>query len=183
MHFDEIRDFVETLRPDLHTFDFLRGDPADKSLTLPPEDALPELCEKIKAVFRRYGGYERLRKHHTLMKSVYALVMEDYYDQFLKIRRERRQTIPCVADRVTMVLGASGEVSLCEMLPPIGAFREFDYNFDALWNSPVSREARKDVAARKCYCYHPCYQTVNVLLRPTSVMGAVARRLVGGRMT
>ena len=145
---------------------------------------LPELCEKIKAAFRSYGsGYERLRKHHTLMQRVSALVMEDYYDQFLKIRRERRQTIPCVADSVTMVLGASGEVSLCEMLPPIASFRDFDYDFDSLWSSPASLKARAAVTARKCYFYHPCYQTVNVLLRPTSVISAVARRLVGGRTT
>ena len=77
-HFDEIRDFVEKLEPDLHTFDFIRGEPADESLALPPEEALAELCEKIKRVLRRYGGYERLRRHHSLLRTVYEAVVEDY---------------------------------------------------------------------------------------------------------
>ncbi|MBI4830123.1 MAG: radical SAM protein [Candidatus Lindowbacteria bacterium] len=176
--FDEIKRFVEKLEPDLHTFDFLRGTPADASLTLPPEEALTELADKIKAVLRQYGGYERLRKHHSLLKTVYEAVVEDYYDQFLKIRREKRQTIPCVADRMTLVLGASGEVSLCEMLPSFASFRDFGYDFDSLWNSEASIKARSGVSAGKCYCYHPCYQTVNVLFRPTSVLRALAKRAI-----
>jgi MoaA/NifB/PqqE/SkfB family radical SAM enzyme len=179
MHFDEMRAFVEKLGPDLHTFDLLRGEPADATLALPPEEDLPELCSKIKATMRQYGGYDRLKKHHSLMKTVYEAVVEDYYDEFLKIRREKRQTVPCVADKMTLVLGSSGEASLCEMLEPFASFRGFDYDYAALRNCEASKKARRDVAARKCYCYHPCYQTINVLFRPTGVMRALAKR-VGG---
>ncbi len=179
MHFDEITEFVDQLRPDLHTFDFLRGDPADETLALPPEETLPELSRKIKGVLRRYGGYDRLRKHHSLLKTVYEAVIEDYYDEFLKIRRENRQTVPCVADRVTLVLGASGEASLCEMLGPFASFRDLDYDFEAVWNSKASRDARQNVTAGNCYCYHPCYQTINVLLHPAGVMRALAKRALG----
>lgn len=177
--FDEIRDYVGKLKPDLHTFDFLRGEPAEDSVSLPPEEALPELVKKIKSVLRGYGGYDRFRKHHSLLKTVYEAIVEDYYDEFLKIRREKRQTVPCVADRMTLVLGASGEAYLCEMLPSFGSFRDFDLDFEALWNSEASITARRDVTAGKCYCYHPCYQTLNVLFRPTSVMRALAKRAVG----
>jgi MoaA/NifB/PqqE/SkfB family radical SAM enzyme len=179
MHFDEMKEFVERLKPDLHTFDLLRGEPADDTLALPPEEALPELCENIKAVLRQYGGYDRLKKHHSLLKTVYEAVVEDYYDEFLKILREKKQTVPCVADKMTLVLGASGEASLCEMLGPFGSFRDFDYEFDALWRCEKSIEARRDVAARKCHCYHPCYQTINILFRPTGVVRALAKRAIG----
>lgn len=175
--FDEIRDYVKKLRPDLHTFDFLRGVPADDSLRLPPEETLFELAQKIKAVMRRYGGYERLRTHHQLLKSVYGAVMEEYYDEFLKINREKRQTIPCVADHTTLVLGASGEVSLCEMLPSFASFRDYGYNYDSVIGCEARREASRAVSAGKCYCYHPCYQTLNILSRPTVIMRALARRL------
>jgi MoaA/NifB/PqqE/SkfB family radical SAM enzyme len=178
--FDEIRDFVRKLRPDAHTFDFIRGNPADSTLALPPEDELPLLIDKIKAVLRWYGGYERLRKHHSLLKSVYNAVMEDYYAQFMKMYKEQRQAPPCVADRMTLVLGASGEASLCEMLNPFGSFREHNYDYQSLCASEASRTARLSVAAGKCSCYHPCYQTLNVLFRPLSVAGALARRLASG---
>jgi MoaA/NifB/PqqE/SkfB family radical SAM enzyme len=180
LHFDEIRDFVQTLGPDLHTFDFLRGDTPDNAIALPPEETLPELSRKIKEVLRHYGGYERLRKHHSLLKTIYEAVVEDYYDEFLKIRREKRQTVPCVASRITLVLGASGEVSLCEMLPPFASFRDYAYDYRSLWNCESATSARRDVAAGKCYCYHPCYQTINVLFRPTSAVRALAKRAVGG---
>jgi len=177
LHFDEIRDFVGGLKPDLHTFDFLRGTPADSSLTLPPEEKLPELSRKIKAVLRHYGGYERLRKHHSLLKTVYEAVVEDYYDQFLKVLREKRQIVPCVADRMTLVLGASGEVSLCEMLEPFASFRDFDYDFASLWDCEAGVRARSQVTAGRCYCYHPCYQTINVLFRPSAVARALFKRM------
>jgi MoaA/NifB/PqqE/SkfB family radical SAM enzyme len=180
MHFDEIKAFVKNLEPDLHTFDLLRGEPADETLTLPPEETLPELCSKIKAAMREYGGYDRLKKHHSLMKTVYEAVVEDYYDEFLKILREKRQTVPCVADKMTLVLGPSGEASLCEMLGPFASFRDFDYDFDALWSCEESKRMRRDVAAKKCHCYHPCYQTLNVLFRPTSVAKALAKRVLAG---
>ena len=179
-HFDEIRDFVEELKPDLHTFDFLRGDPADSTLTLPPDEALPELARKIKTVLQNYGGYERLQRHHSLLKTVYEAVVEDYYDQFLKIRREKRQTIPCMADRMTLVLGASGEASLCEMLGPFASFRNFNYDYEALRNCETARNMRRHVTSGKCYCYHPCYQTLNVLFRPASVVRTLVKR-GGGR--
>ncbi len=180
MHFNEMGAFVEKLEPDLHTFDLLRGEPADPTLALPPEEELPGLCKKIKATTRQYGGYNRLKKHHSLMKTVYEAVVEDYYDEFLKIRREKRQTVPCVADNMTLVLGASGEASLCEMLEPFASFREFDYDFTTLRNCETSKKARRDVTEKKCYCYHPCYQTINVLFRPTGVMRALVKRVGGG---
>lgn len=180
IHFEEIKDFVEELKPDLHTFDFLRGETPDNSIALPPEETLAELSSKIKVVLRHYGGYERLRRHHSLLKTIYEAVVEDYYDEFLKIRREKRQTVPCVASRITLVLGASGEASLCEMLQPFATFRDFNYDYPSLWNSEQAAEARKHVAAGKCYCYHPCYQTINILFRPTSAMRALAKRAMGG---
>jgi MoaA/NifB/PqqE/SkfB family radical SAM enzyme len=178
-HFDEIRDFVEKLGPDLHTFDYLRGETPDDSITLPPEETHPELSRKIKAVLRRYGGYDRLRKHNSLLKTVYEAIVEDYYDEFLKIRREKRQTVPCVASRITLVVGASGEASLCEMLKPFASFREYDYDYNALWNCTAAQAMRKHVSAGKCYCYHPCYQTINVLFRPTSAVRALVKRATG----
>ncbi|GAB4330525.1 MAG: hypothetical protein Kow0099_01140 [Candidatus Abyssubacteria bacterium] len=177
-HFDEIRDFVQNLGPDLHTFDFIRGVPASDSITLPPEETLLELAGKIKAVLRHYGGYERLQRHHRLLKSVYASVMEYYYDEFFRIRRERRQTIPCVADRATLVLGASGEASLCEMLAPFGSFREHNYRYDSLLRTKASQVAREAVTNGACYCYHPCYQTINILFRPTLLAMAMAKRFM-----
>ncbi|RJP17433.1 MAG: radical SAM protein [Candidatus Abyssobacteria bacterium SURF_5] len=180
LHFDEIRDHVKKLRPDLHTFDFIRGKPADASLALPPDEELVPLIRKIKEVLRFYGGFERLRKHHSLMKSVYDIIMQGYYDEFLRIRRERRQVIPCVADSMTLVLGASGEASLCEMLEPFGLFREFDYDYGRLCASKASKEARQRVSSGKCYCYHSCYQTLNVLFRPASVVRTLARRVAAG---
>jgi MoaA/NifB/PqqE/SkfB family radical SAM enzyme len=178
--FDEIRDFVKTLKPDVHTFDFIRGNPADASLSLPPREELAPLIEKIKQVLRFYGGYERLRKHHSLMKSVYNMIMEGYYDQFIRILEEKRQVIPCVADRMTLVLGASGEASLCEMLDPFGSFRDFNYDYRSLCASEASRKARRSVVEGKCHCYHPCYQTLNVLFRPVSVARTLAKRVASG---
>jgi MoaA/NifB/PqqE/SkfB family radical SAM enzyme len=178
--FDEIRDFVETLKPDLHTFDFLRGDPADATLTLPPEEILPELVDKVQSVLRQYGGYERLRTHHSLLQKVYEAVIADYYDQFLNIRRAKRQTIPCVADRMTLVLGAAGEASLCEMLDPFASFRSFNYDYEALRTCEAERDMRRKVSSGSCYCYHPCYQTLNVLFRPTSVVRALLKQVAGG---
>jgi len=182
-HFEEIRDFVKELEPDLHTFDFLRGTPADDSMGLPPEDVLPKLTRDIKEVLRYYGGYERLRKHHALLKSVYQTVTEEYYDEFLKVLREKRQTIPCVASRMTLVIGESGDVSLCEMLPPFGSFREYGYEFDTLWNSEAAKQVRAHISGKECHCYHPCYQTVNVLSRPSSVVRAIVKQSAGKRGT
>lgn len=180
LQFAEIRDFVKKLRPDLHTFDFIRGMPADDSLALPPEEELTRLIAKIRDVLRFYGGYERLRRHHSLLRSVYNVIMEGYYDQFMRIRREKRQVIPCVADRMTLVLGASGEASLCEMLEPFGSFRNCEYDYQSLCESEASRTARRNVAAGRCYCYHPCYQTLNVLFRPASVARTLAKRVASG---
>jgi MoaA/NifB/PqqE/SkfB family radical SAM enzyme len=50
----------------------------------------------------------------------------------------------------------NGDVSVCEVMPTIGNLRDFDYNFDLLWNSQSANVIRNNVnSSEKCsICSH-----------------------------
>ena len=163
---DEIISYVKRLEPDLHTFDFIRGDPLDKTFTLPPKEKIKEIIKKIKSTNKDYGGYTNLSVQNKLIKNIAGSVVLRYYDLFYETLEEKKQVIPCYAGYLSLVIYPYGDVSFCEMLEPFANLRDFDYNYKSIIKSQQSEKIKKLIKNKECYCYHPCYQYLNILYNP-----------------
>lgn len=158
----EIIPLMEEVRrrgPDFHSVILLRGQTLDPSVGLPPLDELHRLGREI---FRIQETYD----YGT--NDVAAHVLRNFHRYLwktsLRTLEEKRQVIPCLAGRTSMVVMGNGEVSSCEMLPPVADLRRQSWR--EIKKSPAFRQQLSDIAAGKCHCTHNCAMFDSILFSP-----------------
>jgi hypothetical protein len=84
--------------------------------------------------------------------------------------------VPCKAGRITAVVYANGDVSVCEMHKPLGNLREKP--FWEIWNSPAANELRESIARKDCFCTTEVFMWSSITYQPTQLVKA----MVGGKV-
>ena len=160
----ELAKFVITNMPeiDVHSFELMRGETKDSSLTLPSINELKEYSKKLEEIWDKYKPFRQsnIKSKITIKIKKYLLSLH------IKTLEKKKQLIPCYAGKIYGVLYPFGEVSLCELLPPIGNVRKEGYDFFKVWHSQKAEEQRKNIKNKKCYCTHTCFQLANVMANP-----------------
>ena len=80
------------------------------------------------------------------------------------------------AGKLTGVIYANGDVSVCEAHKPIGNLR--DHSFMEIWRSEEARVLRRSIAARECHCTTEVFLWPSITFQPLQL----ARAMVGGRV-
>lgn len=158
-YISELIDFVdENLNVNFHTFEIIRGSFNEKSVRAPSLEKYEQLINQ-------------LMTSKTLGKNkIHKLFYETYHRLALKTMTEKKQIIPCRISSFMPVIDAEGNVYNCELLPPIGNIREAGYDFMKIWHSAKAEKQRKDIADKKCYCTHYCYQIQNIPISPAQLL-------------
>lgn len=84
----------------------------------------------------------------------------------LRILKERRRVIPCLAGRLNLVVTETAEVYPCEEFTQeflLGNLRETPLN--SLLHASRAREIKERIH-RECFCTHECYLMMNILFSP-----------------
>lgn len=157
----DLMNFVRTLNPDFHSVLLLRGLARDPSMQLPSLERIKTLEKDIFRIQQSYnygrtGILSRIQKNYQRYKR----------DISLKTLGERKQVIPCLAGKSHLVIWPSGDVSPCELLPPIGNLR--DTQFEGLMKCQEMQRAVSDIRNGCCYCTHDCNMIENILFNPIS---------------
>ncbi len=99
-------------------------------------------------------------KNHYKGESGHFKAAVDIYMHELIARTEVEQKaqLRCFAGTTGGVIYDEGTVSSCENLDPIGNLRNYNWDFQALWNSPEMAVRRQHVK-NGCFCTHEsnCY--------------------------
>ncbi|MDD5417754.1 MAG: radical SAM protein [Candidatus Nanoarchaeia archaeon] len=147
---DEFSDWVYTnIKPSYHSFELVREKPCHISDMLPEVEKL----KKMKAVFMKnskrydlgYGGGLRTKLTASLNSALF-----DYYISII----ENKKALPCLAGKLSTVLYPNGDVSVCELLPPIGNVRDYEYD--------IPKMLKNAKIPKNCWCTHTCFQIANV---------------------
>jgi len=88
-----------------------------------------------------------------------------------EITRRQTQVIPCVAGKLIAVVYANGDVSLCEINPPVGNLKE--KSFFEIWNSTAAHKLRQEIGAKKCYCTKEVFQWPSITFQPIQLVRAL----------
>jgi len=78
-----------------------------------------------------------------------------YYDLVVKILRKKKQVIPCYAGISNIHLNYDGNIWPCCVLGyahSMGNIRDYDFDYDAVYNSQKAKEVRKYIKEGNCYC-------------------------------
>jgi len=152
-------------RMDHHNLAVIRGDRKNPALLCPDREQYQKLYDYIRRLWLpreegRYGG-----------------IVEPML-QWAKLRtlEERRQVIPCSAGRLSAVVYANGDVSVCELHAPLGNLRQ--QSFPEIWTSAEARRLRASIARKECHCTTEVFLWPSIVYRPLRL----ARALLGGRV-
>jgi MoaA/NifB/PqqE/SkfB family radical SAM enzyme len=167
---DEIRRLTTYLydqcpQIDHHNLAIIRGDRKDPSLQGPTLKQYSELYEYIQ---RLWAPRETNR---------YGAMVEPML-QWAKIGAagEERQVVPCRAGRLSAVVYANGDVSVCENHKPLGNLREKP--FWEIWKSAEADHLRTHIADKKCYCTTEVFMWPSIVHQPLQL----ARAMIGAKV-
>jgi MoaA/NifB/PqqE/SkfB family radical SAM enzyme len=144
-----------------HNLAIIRGDRKNPSLNGPTLQQYEELYEYIR---RLWAPREQSR---------YGALVEPLL-QHVKVRtlREERQVVPCRAGKLSAVVYANGDVSVCETHAPIGNLRQ--KSFPEIWNSPEATKLRHSIENRECYCSLEISMWSSIVYQPVQLVRAIA---------
>jgi MoaA/NifB/PqqE/SkfB family radical SAM enzyme len=150
---------------DHHNLAIIRGDRKNPSLQGPS--------------LRHYGElYEYMQRLWSPRESGrYGSIVEPML-QWAKIETVNRQAqvIPCRAGRISAVVYANGDVSVCEIHKPLGNLRE--KSFWEIWNSEEARRLRQSIARKDCYCTTEVFLWSSIVYQPHRLLQAMLRAKV-----
>ena len=149
---------------DHHNLALIRGERKNKSLVLPDLKAYNDLYQYARRLWapreeKRYGALVEPMLQWAKIKTV----------------EQETQVIPCRAGVMSGVVYANGDVSFCEMHPPIGNIRQ--KTFREIWNSPEAQALRRSVSAKECWCTNEIFLWPSINYQPVHL----AKTLLGSR--
>jgi len=172
---DEIRRLTTYLyarcpRMDHHNLAIIRGDRKNPDLASP---LLPEYEALYDYVRRLWAPREQGR---------YGAVVEPML-QWAKAEtiRQQRQVVPCRAGRLSAVVYANGDVSVCELHQPIGNLRKS--SFPEIWNSEAADRLRESIANCECHCTTEVFLWPSIVYHPPSLATALVKARAWKRPT
>jgi MoaA/NifB/PqqE/SkfB family radical SAM enzyme len=145
---------------DHHNLALIRGDRKNPSLRGPSLDRYAELYRRLAALWHdrekgRFGARVEPMLQWAKRKTVEA----------------KTQLIPCTAGKLTGVVYANGDVSVCESHPPLGNLRT--KSFFEIWDSEEANALRARIRAKECYCTNEVFLWPSIVFQPWQLAKAV----------
>ena len=144
-------DFLKyDLKPDKININYIRPPSKDPNELNFDHNRYAKLSQMIlddvknSAIKNNYGGSS------GFFKAAIDLYM---HDLIAKTKETGEAQMKCYAGTAGAVIYDEGTISSCENLEAIGNLRDYDWNFQAVWNSPEMKARRKH-AASGCFCTH-----------------------------
>ena len=153
---------VKARGADFHSIIPLRGEPRDPNAGLPDMAILQHLLPDI---------LNELSSYTYAQNPLAAHILKNYHRYMwrltMRILKERRQVVPCLAGQAHWVVYSDGQVAPCEMLPPIGSLRNHAWH-DVI-SSPPATDQIAGIRGNMCYCTHNCALLDSILFNPRSL--------------
>lgn len=145
---------------DHHNLAIIRGDRKNPDLAAPLLDEYQKLYDYIRRLWspREQGRYGGIVEPMLQWAKVQTL-------------KEKRQVVPCRAGRLSVVVYANGDVSLCEIHKPIGNLRQ--KSFQEIWSSVEAQTLRQSIANKECYCTTEVFLWPSIVFQPASLARAM----------
>jgi MoaA/NifB/PqqE/SkfB family radical SAM enzyme len=170
VNMEEIRELTSYLYErcpamDHHNLAIIRGDRKNPSLQGPALEQYAELYDYMRKL---WAPRERGRYGATVEPML----------QWAKIRtiEEEDQFVPCLAGRLSVVVYANGDVSLCEIHEPLGNLRE--KTFSEIWGSVEAADLRQRIRDKECHCTTEVFMWSSIVHQPVQL----ARAALGAKV-
>ena len=170
----EIYNFMESLKPSSYITEI-----AEQRVELETveSDITPSVEEYAKAV--AFLKDKMREKKGTGIPKLVRTLRGEYYDLVVKTLTENRQVIPCYAGFYSAQIAPDGDVwACCIRADPLGNLREVDYDFKKIWWDGKTRDMRKSIKSKECFCPLANASYTNMLCNPGKIIKIGAKLLV-----
>ncbi|HEY7320987.1 MAG TPA: radical SAM protein [Candidatus Binatia bacterium] len=165
VNMDEIKELTGYLydrcpQMDHHNLAIIRGDRKNPSLQGPNLQRYEDLYQTI----RRLWAPRETGRYGSIVEPML---------QWAKVQTINKQTqvIPCRAGRISAVVYANGDVSVCEIHKPLGNLRE--KSFREIWHSEAARRLRESISRKDCYCTTEVFLWSSIVYQPARLLQAM----------
>ena len=147
---------------DHHNLAIIRGDRKNPTLQGPGLKQYEDLYEYIRRLWapreeQRYGSMVEPMLQWAKVETV----------------KQQRQVVPCKAGRISGVVYANGDVSVCEIHKPIGNLRQ--KSFPEIWHSDEAKALRASIARKECYCTTEVFLWSSIVYQPLPLVEATVK--------
>jgi len=140
---------------------FVRGNPKDPATR-------PRSQERYRQIVAFLKERER-RREKRFFSFLWRAVDDITYESFQRTEFDHAFVSTCVAGRKLVVLGETGEVRPCEILPEsAGNVRDHGYRVPAVLASERNRDLLRRIGESRCACGFECALAANAVWSPSS---------------
>ena len=165
-----------------HTIEAARGMTRDDGVKVLTEQSLKEIQDKVAPYYSLYAkrigaGMNFIGKGLTeffylgLMRSMYNIRAEN-------LDKPTPWGMDCTAGETTLVLDYDGRFRSCELRPPIGHIKDYDYNTEAIMNSAAMKNEIAEIGhghKANCWCTHGCWIMSSMTFNPTKMISKLCK--------
>jgi MoaA/NifB/PqqE/SkfB family radical SAM enzyme len=142
---------------DHHNLAMIRGDRKNPALITPDLQQYFDLYTYIRRLWApreasRYGGIVEPMLQWAKLETL----------------KQKTQVVPCRAGRISAVVYANGDVSVCELHKPLGNLRR--NSFWEIWESEEAKKLRQSVAAKECHCTTEVFLWSSIVYQPVPLV-------------
>ena len=130
------------------------------------EKAVTVFVHQIKANMKNRLFFQKMTNSFRLI----------YYDLAISTLKKRKQVIPCYAGISNAHINPYGDIWACCTLgyeKTIGNIRDYDYDFQSIWNSTQAKKVRDYIHQGNCYCPLANQAYSNILLHGPSLLKVI----------
>ncbi len=180
-NYDELYDLgVYLLKKDLvatHVFEVVRGDPRDPETKRITPEQLAALRKRVFPLFEKQA--DNLFKDFKGAKKSFAKMYFLGFLGFVNGIQDENFVAPthwgmsCTAGKTTIVIDHDGSFRSCEIRPPIGHLRDYDFNLTAALYSKAMTDEIHAVGGGKradCWCTHGCWIMSSMKFSPRALL-------------
>jgi MoaA/NifB/PqqE/SkfB family radical SAM enzyme len=150
---------------DHHNLAIIRGDRKNSSLQGPNLQRYGDLYQYI----RRLWVSREMGRYGSIVEPML---------QWAKVQTVNKQTqvVPCRAGRISAVVYANGDVSVCEIHKPLGNLRQ--NSFREIWYSEAAEKLRRCISRKDCYCTTEVFLWSSIVYQPVQL----AQAMIGAKV-
>ncbi len=171
-----------------HVFEVTRGDPLDPTTKTVTQAQMLALYDRVYPLYEVQA--ERLFKEFG---PVGRRIATTFYLGFIRFLQQMQGAnvdgpcdwgMPCTAGETTLVIDHDGQFRSCEMRPPIGHLRDYDFDTQAAFSSPAMQREIAEIGGgyrANCWCTHGCWIMSSMKFSPRTILGRLPAAYFRGR--
>lgn len=162
---------------DLHIFEVVRGDPPDPSLKAISLEEVKAIHKKLYPVLSKDAD-KLFREFKGTKKKIARMSYLGIMNLMFRIKEENfngphHWGMNCTAGKTTLVVDANGYFRSCEMRPPIGNMRDYDYDTGKAFYSIAMKDEIRTIGGGEkanCWCSHGCWINSSLKFSPRTML-------------